>query len=192
MIFFLKKICYNNLGDDMKKLRGLFLIALCIFLLSGCQEKEEELSTNLSEQIELDLEGAKAVCTVDYDYSDTGGYVTGSKFVIYADEDGIVTRIVGQEIASSNDKTLLTTFQESLEENYSIASQYGGYTYSTEIKGNKLYANTDIDYTQLDMDSMATDSADGELSVYLNEDNQFTLSTVQSMYMAVGADCKEL
>ncbi len=168
------------------------LVVLLVFLLIGCgEEKKEELETDLSQKIELSTEGAKAVCSSDFDYSDTNGYVTGSKFVIYADDNNIVTRIVGRQIATSKDKKILQEFQDSLEVNYGISSNYGdGYQYYMELLGDQLIVDTDIDYTNYDMEEMAKDSE--ELKEYLTEDYKFTLSAVKSMYMAVGSDCKDL
>ncbi len=175
----------KNLG---KKLLCIFIIGLLV----GCNEtKENDLNKNLSDEILLEEEGASAVCEANYDYSDTEGYVVGAKFVIYADGD-IVTRIVGQQIASSNNKSTLVKFQESLEENYSSARQYAteedGYIYKLKSTGNKLYVDTDINYSKMNMEELTNNSED--LSVYLNEDKQFTLASVQSMYMAMGAECR--
>lgn len=177
----------------MKKLGKCLLCFFIISLLVGCnEEKEEALNKNLSDEILLDEEGASAVCEANYDYSDTEGYVVGAKFIIYADKDNNVTRIVGEQIAASTNKSTLVKFQEALEENYSSASQYAtednGYIYKLKSTGNKLYVDTDIDYTKMDMEELSKNSED--LSVYLTEDNRFTLSSVQSMYMALGAECR--
>lgn len=177
----------------MKNFGKCLLILLTISLLVGCNEKKDEtLNKNLSDEILLDEDGASAVCEANYDYSDTEGYVVGAKFIIYADGNDVVTRIVGQQIASSNNKSTLVKFQEALEENYSSSSQYAtdenGYTYKLKSTGNKLYVDTDIDYTKMNLEELSKNSED--LSVYLTEDYQFTLSSIQSMYMAIGAECR--
>ena len=62
----------------MKKCSKYLFVALCVFLLVGCNDTEEEkLDTNLSSKIILNEEDASAVCTVDKDYSDSEGYVMG-------------------------------------------------------------------------------------------------------------------
>ena len=38
------------------------------------------------------------------------------------------------------------------------------------------------------MEELTKNSED--LSVYLNDEKQFTVSSVQSMYMAIGAECR--
>ncbi len=176
----------------MKNLGKCLLCFFIISLLVGCNEKEEkELKKNLSEEILLDEDGASAVCEANYDYSDTKGYVVGAKFVIYTDGE-VVTRIVGQQIAASNNKSTLVKFQEKLEESYNTTSQYAteedGYIYKLKSTGNKLYVDTDINYTKMNMEELTKNSED--LSVYLNDEKQFTVSSVQSMYMAIGAECR--
>lgn len=175
----------------MNKFRKYLAIVLCIGLITGCSDNKEEkkLTENISSEINLDEKDASAVCHVDYDYTNSNGFVSGSKFIIYADRNNIVTRIIGRQIAESNDQSVLDTFEQSLEENYSVSSQYGGYDYEINQKGNRLTVDTNIDYTVLDMEAMATDNE--ELKVYLNKDYKFTLDSVQSMYMAVGVECEE-
>ena len=100
-------------------------ISLCILFITGCgtkEEKEDKLPTNLVEEIKIDTAGAASVCTAEYDYSDTQGYATGSKFAIFTDENKIVTKIISQEIVVSNDDDILDIFQDSLERNYSSLS----------------------------------------------------------------------
>lgn len=165
-------------------------ISLCILFITGCgtkEEKETKLPTNLVEEIKIDTTGSAAVCTAEYDYSDTQGYATGSKFAIFADENEIVTKIITQEIVVSNDNDILDIFQDSLERNYSTFSQYGGYDYEITIDGNKLISNVTIDYTKADLKTMASDNE--SLKIYLNDDNKFTLNSVKSMYMSSGAEC---
>jgi len=174
----------------MKKIAKNIAIILCVCLATGCgteEKKEEQLPTNLLDEIKLDTNGASSICSAEYDYSDTQGYVTGSKFAIYADENDIVVKIVSQEVVVSNDEEILNVFEESLKRNYSTSSQYGGYTYEIKVDGNKLVSSVTLDYTEMDLKSMASDNED--LKIYLNENNQFTLNSVKSMYMSVGAEC---
>jgi hypothetical protein len=173
----------------MNKFIKYLAIILCIGLITGCSGKKEEkkLSENISSEIKISEEGASAVCHADFDYTNTRGFVTGSKMVIFTDSNNIVTKVSTQEIAESNDKSVLSILEESIKENYSVASQYGGYDYDVSLNGNRLIITTTIDYTVLDMEKMATDN--DTLEVYLNKDHRFTLASIQSMYMAVGAEC---
>ena len=175
----------------MKKFIKYISIILCIALITGCgskkEDEQEKLPTNLLESITLDTTGATAVCSSEYDHSDTQGYTTGSKFAIFADENDIVLKVVTQEIVASNDEEILEIFQESLERNYSTFSQYGGYDYKITINGNKLISDVTIDYTETDLKTMAADNE--VLKIYLNSDNKLTLSSIKSMYMSSGAEC---
>ena len=174
----------------MKKIIKYISIILCLALITGCgakEKKEKELPTNLVESIKIDTTGAATVCTAEYDYSDTQGYATGSKFAVFTDENDIVVKVVTQEIVVSNDEDILALFQDSLERNYSTFSQYGGYDYDIKIEGNKLISSVTIDYTETDLKTMAADNE--SLKVYLNSDNKFTLSSVKSMYISSGAEC---
>lgn len=174
----------------MKKFIKYLSIVLCIILVSGCgttEKEEEKLPTNLVENIEIDTTNASAVCTAEFDYSDTEGYTTGSKFAIFADKDGYVVKIVASEVVYSNDKDILDIIEESLDRNYSMFSQYGGYDYKIVVDGNKLTTNVTIDYTETDLKSMAADNE--TLEVYLTEDNKLTLKSVKAMYMSSGAEC---
>ena len=175
----------------MTKFIKYFSIMICVFVLVGCgneeNKKNKELPTDIANNIELDTKGSSAVCTAEYDYSDIDGFVTGSKMVIYADENGIVTKIVTQEKVFSYDESILETLKEGIERNYSASSQYGGYQYEVVIDGNELTSNATLDYTKMDLKSMANDIED--LKVYLNDDFQYTLSSVKSMYMSAGAEC---
>ncbi len=173
----------------MKKINKLLLCILCIGLLVGCNEtKEEKMEANLTKDILIDEEGASAVCQIDYDYTDSEGYVMGAKFVIFTDENDIVTRIVGQQVAASNNKSKLSTLQTKMEETYERASQYGGYKYDIKISGKKLIINTDIDYTELNLEEMANNTE--SLDAYLTDDYQYTLSSIQAMYMSTGTECQ--
>ncbi len=173
----------------MKKFNKLILCILAIVLLSGCnEEKEEKLEANLSKDIILEEGNASAICTVDKDYSDSNGYVIGAKFIIYADENDIVTRVVGQQIAASNNKGKLSTLQNKMTEDYKRASEYGGYTYDIKLSGKKLIINTDIDYTKLNLEEMAKNNEN--LSAYLTEDYKYKLSDIQAVYMTTGAECQ--
>lgn len=181
-------LCYNSFGDDMKKVIKLFLVMICIILITGCDDaKEEKITANLTEDILIDEEGASAVCKVDYDYSDSEGYVMGAKFVIFTDENDIVTRVVGEQIAASNNKGKLANLQSKMESTYLDASKYGGYEYDIKISGKKLIIDTDIDYTKLNLEEMAKNNED--LKAFLTEDYKYKLSDIQAMYIMTGAEC---
>lgn len=176
----------------MKNIFKYLTIIICIILITGCgnnkKEQKEELPTDLVKNMNLDDKDATAVCSAEFDYADTQGYATGSKFLIYADEDGIVNKIVSREIVVSNDEEILNLFEDSLNRNYDSFSQYGGYTFKVEIEDNKLTSDVTIEYTETDLKAMAADNE--TLEIYLNDDNQLTLDSVKAMYISSGATCE--
>ena len=159
-----------------------------LFLITGCEEKQEKLEANLSEEIQLDTVDAKMVCHWDVDYSESDKYVIGAKMVVYANNDNIVTRLVTRQVASSNEKSILENVEEQLSESADLASQYGGYSFSTKIEGNRLTVDTDIDYTKVDLETLSKDNE--EMKEYLTKDYQFTLDNIRAMYVSLGVTCE--
>ncbi len=164
-------------------------LGVLVLLLSGCEEKKENLETELSNQITLDTSGAKVVCTIDDDTNLEQGYVTGAKFAIFGDEKGIATKLMSIQVASSNDKKILTELEDNYEDNNEKMAQYDGYDVSLKAEGNKLTVTTTIDYTALDSETLAGDNE--SLKVYLNEDNQFTVESLKAMLVSVGVTCQD-
>ena len=61
-----------------RKILCLLLIVINISILTGCDETpEQKLETNISDNINIDDNGAALVCTTDYDYTELK-YVLGS------------------------------------------------------------------------------------------------------------------
>ncbi len=183
----------------MKKI-SLWLVALGVMVtLSGCGEnnnnKKEELVADLSSQIELDQKNASSVCTVDYDYAETEGYVMGAKFIIYADKDGYVTKLVSRQLLKSNNRPTIIDFQQSVERDSSATKEYGpdgGYDYKVSVDGNILTVDTTIDYTKFNLEELSQGDNAETLKSYLTDDYRFTLSNIKSMYLEKGAQCKDL
>ena len=91
-----------------KKLLTVLLIMIGI-TLSGCEKTETDLNTKLSETITMDDSGAKLVCTTDIDHTEYK-YTLGSKYIVFADKDGKVTKIISSEIINSTDENKLKEF----------------------------------------------------------------------------------
>ncbi len=173
----------------MKK--KIWCLGVALLLLSGCEEKntKQELETELSNQINIDTNGAVAVCTVDDDTNLQQGYVTGAKFAIFGDEKGLATKLISEQLATSNDKELLQRLQDNYKDTYEAMSQYDGYKVSTKITGNKLSVLTEIDYTKLDTETMVGDNE--SLQTYLNEDKKYTVDSLKAMLVSVGVTCTD-
>lgn len=176
-----------------KNLLGLITLLLCCTLVVGCGEKKEkdttkdDLSTSISSSISIDEKDASLVCTTDMNYSNYG-YTMGAKYVVFADSNNVVKKIVSTEIVESDDSQIITEFEDYLNENYTTASSYGGYTYDVSVSGNRVISNVSINYTEFDMDKYVVDYE--TMADYVNDSNEFTLESVKKMYEAMGSTCK--
>jgi len=175
----------------MKNVIKCVIAIVSIFLIAGCgsdnKNKDKELVANLSNEIVLSEEGASAVCKVDTDMSSNNSYVIGAKFVIYADKNEIVTKMISIQLAESNDIDLLKAVMNKTEEDHDLAKEFGGYEYEMNLDGNRLYTKVTIDFTELDMEKMV--EADSSLLTFLNDDYKYTLKEYMRMYEAVGVEC---
>ena len=165
-----------------KKILSILIILLCIFTV-GCEEKKEkELEKNLSDSIDIDDNGASLVCTTDMDYTEYD-YTLGSKYVVFADNDGKVTKIVSSEIINSNDKSKLDEFEEYLNKNHEVASKYNGYKYDIKKESKKVISSVSIDYSEFDLKTFIKDNN------ITNMDEVLTLDSVEKQYVSLGAEC---
>lgn len=175
----------------MKTVTKCIIAIVSIFLITGCgnenKKKEKELTANLSNEIVLSEEGASAVCKADTDMNSDNTYVIGAKFVIYADSNDIVTKMISIQLAESNDIQQLQAVMSRTEEDHDLAKEFGGYEYEISLDGNRLTTKVTIDFTEMDMEKMV--EADSSLLTYLNDDYKYTLKEYMRMYEAVGVTC---
>ena len=166
----------------MKKVITTLLVTTSI-LLTGCgNNKNKELDTNLSKSIKINDEGAKLICTTDYDYTDLN-YVLGSKYVVFADENDKVTKVISKEVIQSNDESKLKEFEDYLVQNHSAAVQYNGYDYNIDKENNKVISSVEIDYTVFDIKKFYEDNDE-------KADSNLTLDSMEKQYISLGAECK--
>ena len=166
----------------MKKILTTIMVTSLI-VLTGCNEtNKEELETEISKSIKIDETGAKLVCTTDYDYTDLN-YVLGSKYVVYADENNKITKIISKEVISSYDTDKLDEFETYLNQNHSTAVQYNGYDYNIDRETNKVTSTVEINYNEFDIDKFYEDSGE-------KEKPNLTLDEVEKKYVSLGAECK--
>ena len=165
-----------------KRILSIAIILLCIFTV-GCEEKDvKDLEKNLSDTIKIDDNGASLVCTTDIDYSEYD-YTLGSKYVIFADSEGKVTKIISSEIINSNDKSKLDEFEEYLNKNHEVAEKYNGYKYEISKESKKVISNVTIDYSQFDLKTFIKEN---NIS---NMDEVLTVDAVEKQYISLGAEC---
>lgn len=166
----------------MKKILSIVMLTTCI-LLTGCGEQtKKELDTNLSKSIKINEDGAKLVCTTDYDYTNLN-YVLGSKYVVFADSNNKVTKVISKEIIQSYDEDKLKEFEDYLTQNHSAAVQYNGYDYNIEKEKNKVISTVEIDYTEFDIKKFYEDNEE-------KADTNLTIDSMEKQYVSLGAECK--
>ena len=165
--------------------RKIVFIIIGILILTGCETtSNKKLTKNISETININEDGSKLICSTDYDYEDLG-YVIGSKYVVWADDENKVTKVVSREIIESNDSSKLDEFEEYLNENHSTAQSYGGYTYNLKRENNRVTSEVTIDYAEFDMKKFAEENKDAG-----KEDETLTIDSIEAKYVSLGAECK--
>ena len=166
----------------MKKIISI-LVIISLILLTGCgKDKKEKLDTNLSSSIKIDDTDAKLICTTDYDYTDLN-YVIGSKYVVFADKDNKVTKVISKEVIQSNDKDKLKEFEEYLNQNHSAAVQYNGYDFNVEKESNKIISTVEINYNEFDIKKFYEDNEE-------SANTNLTIDSMEKQYVSLGAECK--
>lgn len=167
------------------KRKLILVLLMSIFLVTGCEEKKIELTKNLSSTIDIDDKDAKLVCTTDYDYTELD-YVIGSKYVVFADNDGNVTKVVSREIIESNDQEKLDQFEEYLNENHTAASEYNGYEPKVVRTANRVTSDVTIDYEQFDMEKFVEDNVEVGKDIKV-----MTIDKIEKQYVSLGATCEK-
>jgi len=169
----------------MKKINLLLLLVISTLIFTGCaEEKKKELKTDISKDIKIDDTGASLVCTTDHDYTELN-YVIGSKYVVFAEENNKVTKIISKEIIESTDQTILDDFERYLNENHNAALQYGGYTYDIKREDDKITSSVNIDYNEFDIAKFAKENESVEQDITV-----MTVDELEKQYISLGAECK--
>lgn len=166
----------------MKKEISILLFVL--LLLTGCGSEKKELDKDIASSIDIDEKDAKLVCTTNYDYSELD-YVIGSKYVVFANDEGLVTKVVSREIIESNDQTKLDDFQSYLSENHEAAKEYDGYESNIKHTDKRVISDVTIDYSKFDMEKFVADNADAGKDII-----ELTLDKIEAQYISLGATCE--
>lgn len=146
----------------MKKLIVIFGVLL---ILTGCGNK------------------GKITCSSSSNYT---SYNTESKYTIYYTGE-LVDSVETVEIVTSSNDAVLSTYETTIKSLYeNMNSNYGGYTFTTEIKDGKLTVITTIDYNKLDIAKLVEN-----VSTYKNyyKNGKLTVEGVKSIYTGIGATC---
>lgn len=167
----------------MKK-KIFILLFICLFVLTGCKEQEKKLlPTDLSENIEIDDKDAKLVCTADYDYNDLH-YVAGAKYVVFADKDNKITKIISREVTKSTDKSILNNAEALYQENIDKVESYGGYSYEINKDKDSITVDVTIDYTEFNIKKYKEDNK-SDIS------DEPTVDELYKSYVSLGLKCEK-
>lgn len=164
-----------------KKIAIIFMIMIC-FIISGCEaEQKVTLDTNISDGINIDDDGAKLICTIDMDYTEYN-YTLGSKYVVFADKDNKVTKVISSEIINSSEEEKLDEFESYLNSNHDLAMQYNGYTYNIKREKDKVISEVTIDYSEFDLKKFIEDNKS-------TNSEELTIDSIEKQYVSLGATC---
>lgn len=156
----------------MKKIMCGLLLAIVAFTMTGCS-KGDKLTY---------------ICTSSQDNS-LYNYSVEGEYKVYM-KDGVVTKVITKEVATSDDEDILNQLETYSKTMYANADKtYGGYKYSTSIKGDELTINVTVNYDKMDRDKFAKDNS-SSIKKYVNDDNKYTKEGIKDLYEDLGATCK--
>lgn len=161
----------------MKKVIKSLLALSLIVLLVGCGEKKETKEEVKDKTYKCTLSSNDIV----------NGFKVESVYEIYATGD-VVKKVKTEEKVTSDDETILDTFENTLNTTYEAADKnYGGYDYSVTRNDNEVLSITTIDYTKMNLKQYIKDNS--ALSQYVNDNNELTAEGIKSLYTSMGATC---
>ena len=156
----------------MKKIVKLTSIVFFIILLTGCGKEEKEVITNCKFSSNVPA----------------SNYSLSSTYKVYSKND-VVSKVVTEEIVTSEDEEVLESFKEYLSKTYSAQNEtYGGVTNEVKKEEGKVISSTTIEYNKMDLDKYIEDNT--VLNNYINDDNKLTVEGAVSIYKALGAVCE--
>ncbi len=175
----------------MKK--RLFIgIMISSIILTGCGDKEEkvDLKEDISDTIQIEnSDEAKLICTKDAVYDDYN-YSVGAKYVVFTDDEDMVTKIVSREIIAlgTDDKDALEQYKAAFEDDHKIPSQYDGYEGKVTTEGRQIISDTTIDYTKFDLKKFVEDN---DLDASFDPDDELKLDNIEARYVSLGSVCEK-
>lgn len=156
----------------MKKGLKFLLVLPLVFCVAGCGTSKKEIVSH---------------CTLTSTDS-SNGYQLSSSYDVYS-KNNEVSKVVTEEVVTSDNDSVLTYFEEYLKKTYDTQnSTYGGTTNEVTKADGKVTSKTTIDYTKMDLEKYVKDNS--VLSNYMNKDNKLTKDGILSIYQSMGATCK--
>lgn len=156
----------------MKKIVcGLIVLGGMTLLLSGCgKETAQTMTCTLTQKDVVNQYELDATYVVNY-------------------KNDLVTDVETTEIVTSDDTTVLDSFEQQLKQIYqAMQDNYGGYDINIQNDGQKVTSIVKIDYQKLNFDQLIEDNS--AMKNYVNDNNQLTLEGIKTMYQSQGISCE--
>ena len=190
-IYFLSNCDIMILVIKMKKILLVGILMMSI-ILTGCEkdkkEPTEKLDENISDTIEIEnSDDAKLICTSDNVHDDYN-YSIGATYVVWADDDNKITKIVSREIFTSTDDDMVDEYKEFKEEDEKIPLTYDGYETKITKKDKQIITDTTIDYSKFDLKKFVEDN---KLDVNFDSEKELQLDNVEARYVTLGCVCEK-
>lgn len=157
-------MCYNENGDNMKKI----FILLSLFLLVGCTGKIKEANCKIK------LENMK------------DGYTLKANYKIYYDKNEFITKIEEDVTYKSNEESVLNYYYDSKSMEYQKLYNYGGIEYTVEQIDDEVKINSTRNLGDTDVKQMIKD---GVMKKDYTSANKLTLYGMKAYYESKGAKC---
>lgn len=156
----------------MKKIVcGMIVLCGMTLLLSGCgKETAQTMTCTLTQKDVVNQYELDATYVVNY-------------------KNDLVTDVETTEIVTSDDTTVLDSFEQQLKQIYqAMQDSYGGYDINIQNDGQKVTSIVKIDYQKLNFDQLIEDNS--AMKNYVNDKNQLTLDGIKTMYQSQGISCE--
>lgn len=145
----------------------MLLLPILMFCVVGCSK------------------GNTITCTLESEDS-ASGYKISAVYKINHKDD-LVEYVESEEVVTSSNATVLSSFESILKSTYESAnSTYGGYTYDVKKTDSTVTAKVKVDYNTMNLKQYVEDQQ--VLQNYL-KDGKLTVDGVKSVYTALGAKC---
>lgn len=152
----------------MKRLKYLVVLLLGVFIVTGCQNKEE-LKTMVCTRT-INQEGVSM--DLSYKVTYNGDYVEV---------------LESTEKVTTKDTSALEEYKESIETTYKPYANIKYYDTDVTIDGDTLTSKVTIDYSKIDYKEFVNiDSANSQM---FTDDGKVKLETIESLYSQIGATC---
>lgn len=155
----------------MKSIFKFLGLGLTIILISGCDNKEVQVTKCTSVNNNIDAK-----------------YNLKSEYTIYS-EDNIVNKVEIKETVISSSTPILDYFETYLKNLYETNNNlYGGYNNKIIKENDELISNTTINYKNINFEKYIKDNE--IIKDYINNKNELTLDGIKTIYTTLGATCE--